>query len=110
LRIGRKKAQKAQSGKAATKGIEPRISRISRIKTLHFAFFISPIRVIRAIRGKIFAKRGDSDILQHIKRIPVMRFLRFLAAKVRCHLNQPFFAMPGQKLIFLASLTFINLH
>jgi hypothetical protein len=34
------------------------------MKTLHTAFCIAIIRAIRAIRGKIFAERSDSDILQ----------------------------------------------
>jgi hypothetical protein len=38
--------------------------RISRMKTLHTAFCIAIIRPIRAIRGKIFARLRDSDILQ----------------------------------------------
>jgi len=40
------------------------------------------------------AHKGD------IKNIPILRFLRFLAAKV-CQLDQPFFAMARQKVIFL---------
>lgn len=65
-RINPKQLEISQRGRAATKGFEPRISRLSPMKVLHFAFCILHFRHPRHPPSavKIFAKRGDSDILQ----------------------------------------------